>query len=46
LRAAARRLLTGAQVPKEIVLFGELPLLGVGKPDRSAVRAMLTARNR
>ncbi|HEX2300790.1 MAG TPA: AMP-binding protein, partial [Pseudonocardiaceae bacterium] len=46
LRAAARRLLTGAQTPKEIVLFDALPLRGVGKPDRSAVRAMLAARNR
>jgi acyl-CoA synthetase (AMP-forming)/AMP-acid ligase II len=44
LRAAARRLLTGAQVPREIVLFDELPLRGVGKPDRSAVRTILTAR--
>jgi o-succinylbenzoate---CoA ligase len=46
LRAAARRLLTGAQTPKEIVLFDALPLRGVGKPDRSAVRAMLAARDR
>ena len=46
LRAAAHHLLTGAQVPKEIVLFDALPLRGVGKPDRSAVRAILTARNR
>ncbi|MGH4011686.1 MAG: o-succinylbenzoate--CoA ligase [Pseudonocardiaceae bacterium] len=45
LRAAARRLLTGAQAPKEIVLFDALPLRGVGKPDRSAVRAMLAARD-
>lgn len=44
LRAAARRLLTGAQAPKEIVLFDALPLCGVGKPDRRAVRAMLAAR--
>jgi O-succinylbenzoic acid--CoA ligase len=44
LRAAARRLLTRAQVPREIVLFDELPLRGVGKPDRSAVRTILTAR--
>jgi O-succinylbenzoic acid--CoA ligase len=46
LRAAARRLLTGAQTPKEIVLLDALPLRGVGKPDRSAVRAMLAARDR
>ncbi|MGH3985641.1 MAG: o-succinylbenzoate--CoA ligase [Pseudonocardiaceae bacterium] len=46
LRAAARRLLTGAQTPQEIVLFDALPLRGVGKPDRSAVRAMLAARDR
>lgn len=45
LRAAARRLLTGAQVPKEIVLLDALPLRGVGKPDRRAVRSLLTARN-
>jgi len=44
LRVAARRLLTGAQVPKEIILFDALPLCGVGKPDRRAVRTMLTAR--
>jgi O-succinylbenzoic acid--CoA ligase len=46
LRAAAHHLLTGAQVPKEIVLFDALPLRGVGKPDRRAVRSILTARNR
>lgn len=46
LRVAARRLLTGAQVPREIVLFDELPLRGVGKPDRSAVRALLATRTR
>jgi o-succinylbenzoate---CoA ligase len=46
LRAAARRLLTGAQVPKEIVLLDALPLRGVGKPDRRAVRSLLPARNR
>jgi O-succinylbenzoic acid--CoA ligase len=46
LRLAACRLLTGAQVPKEIVLFDALPLRGVGKPDRRAVRTMLVARNR
>ena len=46
LRAAARRLLTGAQTPKEIVLLDAFPLRGVGKPDRSAVRAMLAARDR
>ncbi len=45
LRLAACRLLTGAQVPKEIVLLDALPLCGVGKPDRSAVRTMLAARN-
>jgi O-succinylbenzoic acid--CoA ligase len=46
LRAAARRLLTPPQAPKEIVLLDALPLRGVGKPDRSAVRAMLAARDR
>ena len=45
LRLAACRLLTEAQVPKEIVLLDALPLRGVGKPDRSAVRTMLAARN-
>ncbi|PZS22604.1 MAG: AMP-dependent synthetase [Pseudonocardiales bacterium] len=45
LRVAACRLLTGAQVPKEIVVFDALPLRGVGKPDRGAVRTMLAARN-
>ncbi|MGH3935244.1 MAG: o-succinylbenzoate--CoA ligase [Pseudonocardiaceae bacterium] len=44
--AAARRLLTGPQAPKEIVLFDALPLRGVGKPDRRAVRAMLVERDR
>lgn len=44
LRAAAHRLLTGAQAPKEVVLFDALPLRGIGKPDRSAVRTILTAR--
>ncbi|MGH3753367.1 MAG: o-succinylbenzoate--CoA ligase [Pseudonocardiaceae bacterium] len=46
LRAAARRLLSGEQAPKEIVLLDALPLRGVGKPDRNAVRAMLAARDR
>jgi o-succinylbenzoate---CoA ligase len=46
LRLAACRLLTEAQVPKEIVLLDALPLHGVGKPDRRAVRTMLVARNR
>jgi O-succinylbenzoic acid--CoA ligase len=46
LRVAARRLLTGAQVPKEIILVDALPLRGVGKPDRRAVRTMLAARDR
>jgi O-succinylbenzoic acid--CoA ligase len=46
LRVAARRLLPGAQVPKEIILFDALPLRGVGKPDRKAVRTMLAARDR
>ncbi|MGH3796551.1 MAG: o-succinylbenzoate--CoA ligase [Pseudonocardiaceae bacterium] len=41
LRAAARSQLTGAQTPKEIVLLDALPLRGVGKPDRGAVRALL-----
>lgn len=45
LRVAAHRLLSGAQMPKEIVVFDALPLRGVGKPDRRAVRAMLAARN-
>jgi o-succinylbenzoate---CoA ligase len=46
LRAAAHHLLTGAQVPKEIILLDALPLRGVGKPDRKAVRSILTARDR
>lgn len=46
LRAAAHHLLTGAQVPKEIVLVDALPLRGVGKPDRQAVRSILAARTR
>jgi O-succinylbenzoic acid--CoA ligase len=46
LRVAARRLLTGAQVPKEIVLFDALPMRGIGKPDRRAVWTMLATRDR
>ncbi|MGH3780365.1 MAG: AMP-binding protein [Pseudonocardiaceae bacterium] len=46
LRVAACRLLTGPQLPKEIVVFDALPLRGVGKPDRGAVRTMLVARDR
>jgi O-succinylbenzoic acid--CoA ligase len=45
LRVAAQRLLTGAQVPKEIILFDALPLHGVGKPDRKAIQNMLAARS-
>ncbi|MGH3706571.1 MAG: o-succinylbenzoate--CoA ligase [Pseudonocardiaceae bacterium] len=45
LRVAARQLLTAAQVPKEIILFDSLPLHGIGKPDRRAIRAMLADRN-
>jgi O-succinylbenzoic acid--CoA ligase len=43
LRAAVRRLLTGAQTPKVIVLVDALPLHGVGKPDRNAIRALLSS---
>jgi len=46
LRAAAHHLLTGAQVPKEIILVDAIPLRGVGKPDRRAVRSILAARTR
>lgn len=45
LRVAAYPLLTKAQLPKEIILFDALPVRGIGKPDRVAIRAMLTARN-
>ncbi|HEX2297289.1 MAG TPA: AMP-dependent synthetase, partial [Pseudonocardiaceae bacterium] len=44
LRAAARGLLTGARAPKQILLLDALPLRGVGKPDRDAVRALLGGR--
>ncbi|MDQ4105321.1 MAG: o-succinylbenzoate--CoA ligase [Actinomycetota bacterium] len=44
LRVAARRLLTGPQVPKEIVLFDALPLRPVGKPDRRVIQTILAAR--
>ncbi len=44
LRVAARRLLTGPQVPKEIVLFDALPLRAVGKPDRRVIQTILAAR--
>ena len=46
LRAASSGLLSAAQMPKEIVVFDALPLRGVGKPDRRAVRTMLVARDR
>jgi O-succinylbenzoic acid--CoA ligase len=46
LRVAAHRLLSGAQTPKEIILLDALPLCGVGKPDRTAIRAMLATGNR
>lgn len=46
LRVAAHHLLSAAQLPKEIILCDALPLRGVGKPDRTAVRAMLAARIR
>jgi O-succinylbenzoic acid--CoA ligase len=45
LRVAAQRLLTGAQLPKEIILCDALPLLGVGKPDRKAIQKMLAVRS-
>lgn len=45
LRVAAQRLLTGAQLPKEIILFDALPLHGVGKPDRKAIQTMLADRS-
>ncbi|MGH3853714.1 MAG: o-succinylbenzoate--CoA ligase [Pseudonocardiaceae bacterium] len=45
LRIAARQLLTGAQVPKEIILLDRLPLRGVGKPDRGALRTLLATRD-
>ena len=41
LRTTARHQLTGAQTPKQIVLLDALPLRGVGKPDRNAIRALL-----
>ncbi|MGH3787856.1 MAG: o-succinylbenzoate--CoA ligase [Pseudonocardiaceae bacterium] len=44
LHVAARRLLTPAQVPKEIVLFDALPLRAIGKPDRRAIRTILAGR--
>jgi O-succinylbenzoic acid--CoA ligase len=46
LGVAARSLLSRAQVPKEIILLDALPLRGVGKPDRRALRSMLAARHR
>jgi O-succinylbenzoic acid--CoA ligase len=46
LGVAARSLLSRAQVPKEIILLDALPLRGVGKPDRGALRSMLAARHR
>jgi O-succinylbenzoic acid--CoA ligase len=44
LQVAVHGLLSGAHVPKEIILFDALPLRGVGKPDRRAIQTMLTDR--
>ncbi|WP_037055989.1 o-succinylbenzoate--CoA ligase [Pseudonocardia asaccharolytica] len=43
LRAAVRADLGRAAVPRRVRVVPELPLRGVGKPDRAAVRALLTA---
>lgn len=44
LLAAARRVLSGAQTPKQVVLLDALPLHGIGKPDRRAVVELLSRR--
>jgi len=40
LTAQARLRLAGYKVPKRVVLLGELPRLGSGKPDRRALAAL------
>lgn len=45
LRASVRTELGRAAVPRLIVALPELPLRGVGKPDRMAVTALLAARH-
>ncbi len=43
--AAARERLAGYKVPKRVVFADHVPKLGSGKIDRSAVRALIAARN-
>jgi O-succinylbenzoic acid--CoA ligase len=43
LRAAAAAELGAAAAPKHLVLTGQLPLRGPGKPDRAAIRDLATA---
>ena len=42
-QAAVRAELGRAAVPRAVVVVAELPLRGIGKPDRAAVVALLTA---
>jgi O-succinylbenzoic acid--CoA ligase len=44
LRAFAAESLEPAALPKELVVLGMLPMLPSGKPDRAAVRALVTER--
>jgi o-succinylbenzoate---CoA ligase len=43
-RAAVRAELGAASVPRLIAVFDELPVRGIGKPDRAAVAQLLDAR--
>jgi len=43
---AVRAELGGPSVPRRLRVLAELPLRGVGKPDRAAVAALLTAETR
>lgn len=40
----ARYHLAGYKIPKQWVIVGSMPRLGIGKPDRAAIRALAAAR--
>ena len=42
LRAYAATLLDRAELPREVVVLGMLPMLASGKPDKDAVRTLDT----
>ncbi len=45
LRAFAADALEPAELPREVVLLGLLPVLASGKPDKAAVRTLLRDRS-